>query len=189
MIKNKIESTDNLGFKIQLYIAEYNTLTNRSTYYYYINNMLLTAMVAGAATLVGNLTGHEYLTWGLILGIQVVALFTAVITYENYLIIYYLESQLIPQVARILAGAEDDEMWAFEKFLLKKRRTTFFLKAEATASLGYLVFLLLCIFVFKPPGSGLDFYAYGSSAIGFVAYIKNMYKCYQLRKNKWGTVN
>ena len=108
--------------QIDLHIAEYNTLTNRCTYFINIQNILITALIAWII-LIGTVWSSKFeclLMWGLLIGSQIIAIINASIAYENYNIIRYIESELKPKISKLI---RNENFWNYELYLIKQRRT------------------------------------------------------------------
>jgi hypothetical protein len=106
--------------EIDLHIAEYNALTTRSTYFINIQFVLLTALIAWIIV-IGNIwnTKLEYLlNWALLIGAQLLGIINAIMIWESYCIISYIENDLKPKICNII---KNKTLWGYEPFLLKLR--------------------------------------------------------------------
>lgn len=108
---------DNL---INLHIAEYNALTTRTTYFINIQFILLTALPAWIIVIVNIWDSKlEYIyIWGLLLGVQLIGIINAFVTLEYYKIVTYLESDLKPEIIKLI---KNKSFWSYESFLIKER--------------------------------------------------------------------
>jgi len=169
--------------KIQLHTAEYTNLTTRGNNLFYINNIILGAIITGIATLGPNLTTlSESIIWGVILGIQGLLIFTAWLTYEHYLIVKYLQTNLRRRIKELIGSIK---FWEFETFLLDNKKSVLSVKAEFSGTVLYMVYLALCVH-FHPPSKCFEYYLYALSGAGFVTYALIMLNTYKLRRKRWG---
>src|ERR1035437_1582577 len=105
---------------IDLHIAEYNALTTRATYFTNIQSILLTVFIAWVVVM-GNLwdlKSENIVSWGLILGAQLIAFINANFTDGYYTIVAYIENDLKPKIRELI---KKDDFWGYEPYLVKKR--------------------------------------------------------------------
>lgn len=106
--------------EINLHIAEYNALTTRTTYFINFQFILLTALLAWIIVIVtiwDSKLEHIYI-WGLLLGAQLIGIINAFVTHEYYNIVTYLESDLKPEIIKLI---KNKSFWSYESFLIKER--------------------------------------------------------------------
>jgi len=108
--------------ELYLHIAEYNTLTTRSTNVLNIQFVLLTIIMALVGVLWYNWKASYYynyiIIWGSLLGAQIISIINVSMSYENYNIICYIESVLKPKIVVLI---KNESFWGYEPYLMSKR--------------------------------------------------------------------
>lgn len=149
--KIKYPSTYILEREIDLHIAEYNALTTRVTYFINFQNILLTALIAWII-FVASLWDSQFeniISWGLLLGAQVIGIINAYFTNEYYTIVKYIESDLKPKIVKLI---KNESFWGYEPFLIiergKKNRNNWRLAFEFLAVILSGV-IIIAIFIYR----------------------------------------
>lgn len=106
--------------ELDLHIAEYNTLTNRATNFINIQFVLLTALLAWVVVIgqIWNPNLNYLLSWGLLLGAQIIGVINSNMAWETYTIVRYLESDLRPKVVALI---KKESFWNYESYLATQR--------------------------------------------------------------------
>jgi len=113
-------SHDILLKELDLHIAEYNTLTTRSTNVLNIQFVLLTIFMAWVVIIGSNWNAkYDYIIiWGFLIGAQLISIINVSMAYENYNIICYIESVLKPKIVALI---NNESFWDYEPYLISKR--------------------------------------------------------------------
>jgi len=174
--------------EIELHIAEYEALINRATYYINIQFILLSALIAWIVV-IGQIwkTNLEYiLNWALIIGAQIIAIINANMLWENYCIISYIETELKPEIQKII---NKKTFWGYEVFLSKLRKTK---TAKNTMKfmdfIGSLIALIIIIatIIYRFPNWVVwDWFGLILNLLLFVALFMKTNQTVMLRENSW----
>lgn len=139
------------NFQLQIYIAEYNTLTNRATYFLNIQNFLLTGLVAWVGVMLNVLISVRdnhftpVVIWGTVLGGLMIGISSAWLFYEEHNIVYYIESCVRPKVTQLVTG----NFWEYELFILKQRTKRYLLYEYIPILLPILGFICATSYSFQ----------------------------------------
>lgn len=119
-MKRKEDSKHFVEKEIDLHIAEYNTLTNRATNFINIQFVLLTALLAWVVVIgqIWNPNLNYLLSWGLLLGAQIIGVINSNMAWETYTIVRYIESDLRPKVVALI---KKESFWNYESYLTTQR--------------------------------------------------------------------
>lgn len=120
VIKSESFSQEIILKELDLHIAEYNTLTTRSTNVLNIQFVLLTIFMAWIVIVGSNWNARydKIIIWGLLIGAQLISIINVSMAYENYNIICYIESVIKPKITALI---QKDSFWGYEPYLISKR--------------------------------------------------------------------
>lgn len=139
---------------LPVHLAEYNALTTRGTTYITLGVAVCSIIplyLAFVAAMWSYATSKPYgmsvLVWVSLLVIQVVFLFALQLQYEQYQIIFYIETVLRRRVHRLVHSGN---FWEYEGFLREQRipqhAATWW---ERSASVGMFAILLMVVLIFR----------------------------------------
>lgn len=138
-------STRRKELEIQLHLAEYNALTTRCTYFTNIQNVLLTAVViwvTGGLLVSWNYQPAFIFRWGILFGMQIIGIISALLFYEENKIIRYLESELKPTIKRLIGSGH---FWKYQIFIAKQRSDKFVIWEYSGVIIGGAVVAVIAI--------------------------------------------
>lgn len=151
------------GRLIQLHIAEYSALTNRITYWVYLQYAIysIAAVLFGcAATVWASTTSRIDLEWMILFGLLFIGWALFHCTYEMFTTVEYIEMKLIPWIrSRSLVSTND--FWGFEAHVnafrshgSKRLEWQFGLLVACAFGGGAILFLLIRSLLSAPWGEG-----------------------------------
>jgi len=183
------QSTKNIDNKeIELHIAEYEVLINRATYYINIQFILLSALIAWIVV-IGQIWKPDLeclLNWALIIGALIIGIINAIMLWENYCIISYVETELKPKIHKII---NKKTFWGYEAFLSKLRepktvKYTMRFMDFIGSIISILIILATIIYRFHQWEIG-DWLGLISSLLLLIALSLKTYQAMKLRENSF----
>ena len=113
-------SDQRLQALLQLYIAEYQALTTRNTYWITLQYALWPILILSLALLaqVPSLLPKQVLAWSAAVIVQVIVVAYYGAAYETYNNVRYIEHELRPLVRAIVGGSP---FWNYERYLKQRR--------------------------------------------------------------------
>ncbi len=112
------------GLKLQAHLYEYATLTNRITYWIYLQYAVY-GFAAASLGFVATAWGHleiQYQAWACLLILQFILWGLLQTNFEIYAIVVYLETSLKNQVGALLG---DSTVWNYENYMVTLRKNKF----------------------------------------------------------------
>ena len=179
---NNLQQIDEENLKkmqIDLHIAEYNALTTRCTYFTNIQNLILSVLVIWLTVMIGLWIKNpsSIIAWGTILGSQIFGILSAVLLYEEYNMIRYIESFLKPIINNLL---NKKIFWEYQSFLISQRKESY--KIWEFSIIIITGIIIITVSITRFPWDYGDF-------IGFVLNFLTLYvfgsKTYSAAKLRW----
>jgi len=182
-ISQNISYEKNVELEIQLHIAEYNALTTRCTYFTNLQNVVVSVLVIWITAMIGLWISKPsyFVAWGSILGAQAFGVISAVLLYEEYNIIRYLESHLIKQIKKLIKGEKN---WDYQSFLITQRTDSYKIWEFATVIIAGIVILGVG-FVRLPFWEIGDYFGISLNIITLYVFGSKTYAAAKIRWNFW----
>lgn len=168
--------------EIDLHIAEYNALTTRCTYFTNIQNLVLSVLVIWLTVMIGLWIKNPtyYISWGTILGSQIFGVISAVLLYEEYNIIRYLESELIPKIETLIPKKQ---FWQYQTFLITQRKESY--KIWEFGTVIFTVMIIIGISLSRIPWELGDLFGLILNLLALFVFTSKTYSAAKIRWNKW----
>jgi hypothetical protein len=180
--KDDCEEKKLAQMELDLHIAEYNALTTRCTYFTNIQNVVLSVLVIWTTVMIGLwIKNPTYLiSWGTILGAQAFGIISAVLLYEEYNIIRYLESVLKPRIGTLIYNGQ---FWGYQSFLIKQRKESYKIWEFSTVILTG--FIITVVAVTRIPWEWGDFLGFILNFFALYVFGSKTYSSAKIRWNHW----
>ena len=183
VVQNNISSDKIVELEIQLHIAEYNALTTRCTYFTNIQNIVVSVLVIWITAMIGIWISKPsyFVFWGSILGAQAFGIISAVLLYEEYNIIRYLESKLKPIIETL---TNKRSFWGYQPFLITQRKNTY--KIWEFSSVIVTGIVILGITIMRIPSWILgDYFGITLNLIVLYIFFSKTDDASEIRRNSW----
>lgn len=109
---------------MQLYLAEYEALTTRASYWIVLQFSLLPAVpvyIVLGYQAAGSIKTKEIVAWATLAVLHLLAILWANTMLEQFSIVKYIECYLRPQIRK---GLTTDKFWIYEPYLIRHRPIT-----------------------------------------------------------------
>lgn len=168
--------------ELDLHIAEYNALTTRCTYFTNIQNVVLSVLVIWTTVMIGLwIEKPTYIiSWGTILGAQAFGIISAVLLYEEYNIIRYLESVLKPLIDSLI---HKEQFWGYQSFLITQRKKSYKIWEFSTVILTG--FIITAVAVTRIPWEWGDLLGFILNVFALYVFGSKTYSSAKIRWNSW----
>ena len=117
--KTNVNKTESL--KLQLYISEFNNLSERITSYLNMQSAFVAGLIVWitAVFTIWVMSEHIYIIlWFGFIGFQIIELILHGFRKDQYNIALYIEEDLRPKVTKIM---RDNEFWKYQSFIVNKQ--------------------------------------------------------------------
>ena len=174
------EDHSNTSNLVLLHIAEYQTLTTRSTYWTTMQFSLAPVLflVLALAAQAWNFIDHRVLVWGCTFAIQCLIITWYQVGLEIYNNVRYIERKLRPQLRALL---NTNDAWKYESYLRDQRNPVFVWWEYPPAILSLTTLLIVALF--RRSWTPFDYVALAATIISFASVVWLTYCLVKLRCN------
>jgi hypothetical protein len=168
---------------LHVYVAEYNALTTRCTYWITVQvamlSLILILIGVGTQAWQYFTAHHDLLVFVCILGVQLVTLGWLQIGLEIYTTVSYLECTLRPRLEDLVGG--HGKVWSYETFLAGRRGTGPMFQEYILAVINIIV--LTGAAVKYKPASGFSGVVLGLNVVLVVALVVSTWQLVRTRRD------